>query len=91
MKDFTGIKLNSSIDLSSWITLRWVRGTRYYRVHLEQDLWSGWLLTKVHGRRGTALGRARALPEDTIDSALLHMAAIAKRRRARSYELTSRG
>jgi hypothetical protein len=26
------------IDTTSWITLRWVRGTRYYRVHLEQDL-----------------------------------------------------
>ncbi len=28
-----------SFDTASWITLRWTRGTRYYRVHLEQDLW----------------------------------------------------
>jgi hypothetical protein len=27
------------IDTASWITLRWTRGTRYFRVHLEQDLW----------------------------------------------------
>jgi hypothetical protein len=52
----------ASIDTASWITLRWVRGTRYYRVHLEQDLWRGWLLTKVNGRIGTRLGRARSKP-----------------------------
>jgi len=47
-----------TIDTASWITLCWTRGTRYYRVHLEQDLWAWWLLTQVHGRRGSALGRA---------------------------------
>jgi hypothetical protein len=83
----TALKL--SIDTSSWITLRWVRGTRYYRVHLEQDLWSGWILTKVNGRRGSRLGRARTLTQSNIESALLGLAAIAKRRRERGYELMS--
>ena len=78
-----------SIDISSWITLRWTRGTRYYRVHLEQDLWSGWLLTQVNGRIGTRLGRARSLQAPTIESALLGLAAIAKRRRQRGYHLAS--
>jgi hypothetical protein len=76
-------------DTRSWITLRWVRGSRYYRVHLEQDLWSAWLLTRVNGRTGTPLGRARAKPAPTIDYALLELAAIARRRRQRGYELTS--
>jgi hypothetical protein len=31
----------SAVDTASWITLRWVRATRYYRVHLEQALWNG--------------------------------------------------
>jgi len=75
------------IDTTSWITLRWTRGTRYYRVHLEQDLWSSWLLTEVHGRRGAALGRIRSKPAPTIDVALLELAHIAKRRRQRGYEL----
>ncbi len=75
------------IDTTSWITLRWTRGTRYYRVHLEQDLWSSWLLTQVHGRRGAALGRIRLKPAPTIDVALLELAHIAKRRRQRGYEL----
>jgi hypothetical protein len=55
-------EFNSSIDTASWITLRWVRGTRYYRVHLEQDLWSNWPLTQFNGRVGSPLGRARSHP-----------------------------
>jgi hypothetical protein len=80
---------SARFDTRSWITLRWVRGSRYYRVHLEQDLWSAWLLTRVNGRTGTPLGRARAKPAPTIDYALLELAVIARRRRQRGYELTS--
>jgi hypothetical protein len=57
----------TGIDTGSWITLRWVRGNRYYRVHLEQDLWRNWLLTKVNGRIGSRLGRARSLPAPSIE------------------------
>ena len=78
---------DAGFDTSSWITLRWTRGTRYYRVHLEQDLWSAWILTSVNGRSGTPLGRARCQPAPTIEAALLNLAHIAKRRRQRGYEL----
>ncbi len=37
LKQGTSHRFESGIDIASWITLRWVRGTRYYRVHLEQD------------------------------------------------------
>jgi WGR domain len=80
-------KLDSCIDVSSWITLRWIRGSRYYRVHLEQDLWRNWLLTKVNGRIGTRLGRTRSHQTPSIEVALLELAAIAKRRRQHGYEL----
>ncbi len=76
-----------SFTIDSWITLRWVRGSRYYRVHLEQDLWRNWLLTKVNGRIGTQLGRARSHQSPSIEVALLELATIAKRRRQRGYEL----
>ena len=76
-----------SIDTASWITLRWTRGRRYFRVHLEQDLWSGWLLTQVNGRIGSRLGRARSLQSSSIELALITLAGIAKRRRLRGYEL----
>jgi hypothetical protein len=60
-------------DVASWITLRWTRGTRYYRAHWEQDLWQGWSLTRVHGRIGPQLSPARAssspLPGSGADGA----------------------
>ena len=65
------------IDTASWIMLRWIRGTRYCRVHLEQDLWSRWLLTKVYGRVGTRLGRTRSDQAPSIEVALLELSAIA--------------
>jgi hypothetical protein len=89
MNDLKRTEFKSCIDVSSWITLRWVRGTRYYRVHLEQDLWRNWLLTQVNGRIGTRLGRARSKPAPSIENALFDLAAIATRRRKRGYELTS--
>jgi hypothetical protein len=76
-----------SFDTSAWITLRWTRGTRYFRAHLEQDLWHSWTVTHVNGRINSTLGRARSLPAPTIESALLQLAAIAKRRRQRGYTL----
>jgi hypothetical protein len=85
MKDFTGAESRSSLHTASWITLRWVRGTRYYCVHLEQDLWSGWLLTKV---KRIPLG-PRSHPAPTIEVALFELAEIALRRRLRGYELMS--
>jgi hypothetical protein len=60
---------DAGFDTSSWTTLRWTRGTRYYRVHLEQDLWSSWVITSVNGRSGTRLGRARCKPAFTIEAA----------------------
>ncbi len=36
---------SGSFDTGAWITLRWTRGTRYFRIHLEQDLWNGWVIT----------------------------------------------
>jgi hypothetical protein len=85
----TGHKERRSFDTASWITLRWTRGTRYYRVHLEQDLWSAWQLTQVNGRIDSRLGRARALPSPNIETALHRLAEIAARRRKRGYRLMS--
>jgi predicted DNA-binding WGR domain protein len=78
-----------TFDIASWITLRRVRGTRYYRVHLEQDLWRGWRLTQVNGRIDSRLGRARSRKAPSIDVALFELSKIAARRRKRGYELLS--
>ncbi len=60
------------------------RGTGYFRVHLEQDLWAGWLVTQVNSRRGSRWGPTRD-PLPSIEVALLTLAANAKRRRQRGY------
>jgi hypothetical protein len=78
-----------TVDTASWITLRWTRGTRYYRAHLEQELWHGWWLTLVHRRIGTRLGRARASSSRPLEAALTSLAAVTKRRRQRGYDLTN--
>jgi len=76
-------------DTAAWLTLRWIRGTRYYRIHLEQDLWHDWLLTQVNGRIGSPLGRARARSARSLEDALITLAAVAMRRRQRGYHLTT--
>lgn len=78
-----------TVDIASGITLRWTRGTRYYRAHSEQELWHGWSLTLLHGRIGTRLGRARASSSPSPETALTDLTNITKRRRQRGYELTN--
>jgi hypothetical protein len=48
---------SGSIDTAGWVTLRWTRGTRYFRVHPEQDPSHQWLLLpQVNGRSSSRLG-----------------------------------
>src|SRR5271167_2376653 len=47
--------------------------------------WNEWLVTQVCRRIG--LGRALAPPAPSIESALLQLAEIAKRRRQRGYQI----
>jgi hypothetical protein len=46
-------------------------------------------VTQVNGRSGTRLGRAKSKQAPSIETALLDLAATAKRRRQRGYELTN--
>ncbi len=74
-----------------WITLRFERGARYYRLHLEQDLWGSWCLTRVNGmRRG---GRARTLTTwpGSLDAGLNALTAAAATRRRAGYRLVRPG
>lgn len=48
--------------IADWEHRRWEKAQRYYEAHLHQDLWGGWVLTKVWGRSGTLLGRAVHVP-----------------------------
>jgi len=45
--------------MAPWLASRWERDTRYYELHLRQDLFGDWVLTPVWGGKGTALGQIR--------------------------------
>ena len=36
---------------------RFERGTRYYELHLQQDLWGGWEIQRIFGRSKSKHGR----------------------------------
>lgn len=42
-----------------WLHSRWERDSRYYELWVQQDLFGDWLLTRVWGRKGSALGQIR--------------------------------
>jgi predicted DNA-binding WGR domain protein len=73
--------------INEWISLRWERGTRYYEVHLHQDLWGDWVLTQVWGRRGTELGRMVHTPCASHEEGCERLAAVRDRREYRGYKV----
>ena len=68
-----------------WIQQRWEKGTRYYEVYLQQDLWGDWVLTRVWGGRGTALGQVRNMPCAGYGDGLTILDEVRKRRKQRGY------
>jgi len=84
----TGMRAVGSapFETSRWITVRFECGPRYYRLHLEQDLWGAWCLTRVSGRRNTRLGRALTTWPGAYSEALARLGASAGRRREGDYQ-----
>jgi len=72
------------------LRLRWEKETRYYEVHVVQDLWGGWVLTRIWGRRGSALGQIRRAPCESYAEALEKLARVEKRRAQRGYAVVSK-
>lgn len=68
-----------------WIKQRWVKEGRYYEAYLQQDLWQEWVLTKVWGRRGAALGQIRDVPCRSYEEGLSRLEEVNRRRRQRGY------
>lgn len=66
---------------------RWEKDTRYYELRVQQDLFGHWLLTRVWGRKASALGQIRhELCADQAE-ANARYAAAAARREKRGYRL----
>lgn len=62
--------LRPMLETSKWVTMRFERGTRYYRLHLEQDLWGVWCITRVNGKRDSKLGRLVSVCPGSFQDAL---------------------
>lgn len=68
------------------LRLRWEKETRYYEVHLQQDLWGTWVLTRIWGRRGSPMGQVRRIPCASYAEAMKQLAAVRSQRKKREYE-----
>ena len=44
------------MEVERWVRVRWETDRRYYEVHLHQDLWGTWVLTRTWGGRRSAQG-----------------------------------
>jgi hypothetical protein len=77
------------MSTSLWVTLRFHRGGRYYRLHLEQDLWGAWCLTRVNGRCGARVGRWLTTWPGSYDQGLARVAEAAAYRRQREYRVVA--
>lgn len=67
------------------LRLRWEKDTRYYEAHIEPDLWGGWVLTRIWGRRGTPMGQVRRAPCGSYAEAVGKLVAVTKQRERRGY------
>jgi len=50
---------------------RFERGTRYYELRVQQDIFGQWVLLKIWGRKGTALGHMRTFAYPSHADAVL--------------------
>ena len=77
-----------------WLQHRWEKitdkGIRFYEVHLQQDLWDGWVLTRVWGRRGSELGRVLDQHCESYKDGIEKLDNVSKRREQRGYVLLNR-
>jgi predicted DNA-binding WGR domain protein len=68
---------------------RWEKDTRYYVLSLEQNLFGIWVLTRVWGRKGTALGQLRREFAVSHEEGLARLQKEEMRRQGRGYVKTA--
>jgi predicted DNA-binding WGR domain protein len=68
---------------------RFEKGTRYYTVILDKDLFDDWVIIIANGRIGTKLGRIRTIAFSCFVDACGKFQATIKNRAKRGYLLES--
>jgi predicted DNA-binding WGR domain protein len=71
------------------VRLRWEKDSRYYEIHLQQDLWGDWVLTRIWGRRGSPAGQITRVPCRSYRDAAALLASVCSQRKRRGYEPVS--
>jgi predicted DNA-binding WGR domain protein len=73
-------------DTDLWQTWEWASETRYYCVHLQQDLFGDWHLLCCWGGLYNRLGNCKTLYLDSVEQAPTILQAIHQRREKRGYQ-----
>jgi hypothetical protein len=73
------------------LRIRWENDlqNRYYEAHLAVDLFGGWTLTRVWGRRGSPMGNLRDDPCESWRDGLDKLAVIQTKRKQNLYRVVS--
>ena len=70
---------------------RWEKDTRYYELRVQQDLFGNWLLTRVWGRKGSALGQIWHELCENYPAGIAKFNQAEVRREQRGYRLINPG
>ncbi len=74
------------IESDRWVDTYFVKGTRYYHLKLEQDLWRNWVVTRSFGRRGNRGGRVMRECCDSYHEGLIRLESLVEfRQKRRGY------
>ncbi len=75
---------------NQYIHCRWENNEkhRYYEVIVGMDLF-GWVLTRIWGRKGTALGRVVHQPCQSFEEGREHIKMLSQQRKRAGYTLIS--
>ena len=76
---------STGVTTEAWLHSRWEKDTRYYELLVQQDLWGQWLLTRVWGRRGSAMGQIRHELCESYAAGLTKYAEAENKREKRGY------
>jgi len=69
--------------------IHWQKGTKYYKLFLQQNLFGGRDIIRCWGQVGTKLGDYKIIPNNTKEELENIIPSIFKRRKYRGYDVAS--
>ncbi|WP_454783530.1 hypothetical protein [Legionella sp. WA2022007384] len=69
--------------------VRFEKETRYYELHLQQDLLKDWIIVAINGRKQSKLGQSRTIAFPNYEEAFDRFCTMIKMRYQRGYCVTA--